>query len=102
MHCFGNPRYAQSMIAYYMILTEYFVEILLKNSIVGMLLTCPIRLHVPGCTIFIPRVILLCLYREPHTQKTQKAPHHRPQTPSTENPNPKKPNIRPKTPNHHK
>ena len=38
-----------------------------------------------------PRVILLCLYREPQLQKTQKAPHHRPQTSSTENPNPKNP-----------
>ena len=56
MHYFGNPRYTQSMIAYYMILTEYFVEILLKNSIVGMLLTCPIRLHVPG-----PGYVVNCL-----------------------------------------
>mgnify|MGYP001803277679 CR=1 FL=1 len=30
---------------------------------------------------FFPRVILLYLYREPKPQKTQKAPHHRPQTP---------------------
>ena len=33
--------------------------------------------------------ILLCLYREPQPDKTQKAPQHKPQTPSTENPNPK-------------
>ena len=59
MHCFGNPRHAQSMIAYYMILTEYFVEILLKNSIVGMLLTCPIRLHVPG---YIVSWLLTCYF----------------------------------------
>ena len=31
---------------------------------------------------FFPRVILLCLYREPQPKKTQKAPHHRPQTPT--------------------
>ena len=35
-----------------------------------------------------PRVILLCLYREPQPQKKQKALHHRPQTPSAENFNP--------------
>ena len=40
---------------------------------------------------FFRRVILLCLYREHQTQKTQKTPHHRPQTPSTKNPNPKNP-----------
>ena len=45
---------------------------------------------------FFPRVILLCLYREPEpTQKTQKAPHHRPQAPSTENPDPKRSILRP-------
>ena len=38
---------------------------------------------------FSPRVILLCSYREPQPHKTQKAPHNKPQTPSTENPNPK-------------
>ena len=38
---------------------------------------------------FFPRVILLCLYREPQPHKTQKAPHNKPQTPSTDNPNPK-------------
>ena len=38
---------------------------------------------------FFSRVIILCLYKEPKPQKTQKAPHRRPQTPQTENPNPK-------------
>ena len=41
--------------------------------------------------VFIPVVILLCLYRELQPQKTKKAPHHRHQTQSTENPNPKNP-----------
>ena len=38
---------------------------------------------------FFLRVILQCLYTEPQPKKTQKAPQHRPETPSTENPNPK-------------
>ena len=48
--------------------------------------------------VFFSRGIFLCLYREPQPQKTQKAPLHRPKTPSTENPNPekRKPNLRPK------
>ena len=41
-------------------------------------------------TLSFSVVILLCLYREPQPKKTQKAPHRRPQTPSAENPNPKK------------
>ena len=43
---------------------------------------------------FFPRVILLWLYREPKPikpRRPQAAPHHRPQTPSTESPNPKNP-----------
>ena len=35
------------------------------------------------------------VYIESLNPKLQKAPHHRPQTPSTENPNPKKLDIRP-------
>ena len=38
MHYFGNSRHTRSMIAY-MILTEFFLEITVKNWIVGMLLT---------------------------------------------------------------
>ena len=46
-----------------------------------------------------PRLILICLYREPQPQKPHYAPHHRPQTPSNESPNPKNPiqNPNPKT-----
>ena len=40
MHYFGNPRHTPSIIAY-MILTV-FLEIPVKNWIVGILLTCPI------------------------------------------------------------
>ena len=47
---------------------------------------------------FFPRVILICLYKEPQPQKPQMASPHRPKTPSTENPN-QDPNH--KTPNHH-
>ena len=43
-----------------------------------------------GCTIIIPRVILVCLYKEP--QKNQKATHRKPQNPIQgpylQNPNP--------------
>ena len=45
---------------------------------------------------FFPMFILLCLYRQQQQPyKTQKAPHHKPQTPSTENPSPKNPIQRP-------
>ena len=40
---------------------------------------------------FFPRVILLCLYREPKPKKKQKPPHHSLKTPSTEKTNPKNP-----------
>ena len=40
---------------------------------------------------FIPMVIFLCLYRVPQPRTTQKAPYHRPQPPSTKNPNLKNP-----------
>ena len=45
--------------------------------------------------LFFPRVILLCLYRQPQPNKTQKAPNHKLQRSSTEDPNPTKPNPRP-------
>ena len=41
MHYFGNPRHTQSMIAYDF--DWVFLEIPVKNCIMGMLLTCPIR-----------------------------------------------------------
>ena len=47
MQYFGNPRHTQSMMAY-MILTEFFLEIPVKNCIVGMLLTCPIANKTPS------------------------------------------------------
>ena len=40
-HYFGNPRHAQSIIAYKNS-TEYFWKIPVKNCIVGMLLSCPV------------------------------------------------------------
>ena len=56
-------------------------------------------------TIFFPGLFFY-VYIESPNPKTQKAPHHRPQTPSTENPNPKTqyktPTPKPQTPNHHK
>ena len=45
--------------------------------------------------VLFPRVITLCLYEEPQPQKREIAPHHRPQTPSFENPKPQKPNQKP-------
>ena len=41
MYYFGNPRHTQSMIAYDF--DRVFLEIPVKNCIVGMLLTCPIN-----------------------------------------------------------
>ena len=60
-----------------------------------------VNVNVLDCTIVFPAVILLCLYRESQPHKTQKAPHHKPKTSSTENSNPKNPiqDPNPKTPN---
>ena len=44
-----------------------------------------------------PKIILLCLHKEPQPPKTKKAPHHRPQKQSTENPNLKNPIQDPKS-----
>ena len=57
-------------------------------------------LRAMGCTIFSQGYSFMFTQRAP-TQKTQKAPHHRPQTPSIKNPNPKNPiqGPNPKTPN---
>ena len=57
MHCFGIPRHTQSMIVY-KILTEVFLEIQVKNCIVGMLITCPI-LSVHCLILAICRVIII-------------------------------------------
>ena len=40
MHYFEDPRHTQSMIEYF--ISSVFLEIPVKNCIVGMLLTCPI------------------------------------------------------------
>ena len=41
-------------------------------------------------TIFFPGLFFYVYIESPIPKKTQKAPDHRPQTPSTENPNAKK------------
>ena len=43
------------------------------------------------CKVFSHGYSFMFIYREPQTQKSQKAPHHRLQTPSTEIPTPKNP-----------
>ena len=55
MHCFGNPRHSINDSILHDIY-RVFLEFPVKNSIVGMLLTCPIRLHVPG-----PGYVVNCL-----------------------------------------
>ena len=40
---------------------------------------------------FSSRVIIICSYKEPQSQKTQMASHHWPKTTSPENPNPNNP-----------
>ena len=51
--------------------------------------TILLDIHVLKCIQWL----LSCVYiKIPKPKKTQKAPYHRSQTPSNENPNPKKPN----------
>ena len=50
---------------------------------------------------FSPRVIFLCLSREPNPQKTQKAPHHRPHQLKTPTPKTRSTKPQPQISNHH-
>ena len=53
MHYFGNLRDTQSMVAYtYYDFDWVFLEITVKNCIVGMLLTCPIGFSTHSCTSY--------------------------------------------------
>ena len=56
MHAFGTPRHAvnESILHDF---ARVFLEFPVKNNIMGMLLTCPIRLHVPG---YIVSWLLTC------------------------------------------
>ena len=75
----------------YRVTGNHIVHSASNVSLVQRTIIFPSDLFLIICMLhhFFPRVILLCLYRGPQPKKTQKAPHHRPQTSSTENPNPK-------------
>ena len=63
MQHFGNPRHIQSKIAY-MVLTEYFCKIPVKNCIVGILLECPIG-NIPALSLYINVIKMthiVCVY----------------------------------------
>ena len=52
--------------------------------------------------IFFNRLFFYVYIENPNPKKPQKAPHQRPQTPSTENPKPRNPTIKLQPPKHYK
>ena len=60
-----------------LLLISNFIYVLLKSRVSKT----PFYSHSESRTIFFPGLFFYVYYREPHTQKTLKASHHRPQTP---------------------